>query len=162
MVLSAEKENFLAGVSCFVDRLRRAWGEELISVILFGSHAARKAKPESDIDLLIIKSGLPRNRYKRRMEFLEFKKNCAQDKDFLAKLSVILLTPEEARITKPYYLGMVHASRILFDRDDFFAGIMADLQARLRRLGSRRLFDRDGYEYWILKEDYQLGEAIEI
>ena len=162
MVLIAKKEDALTGVSGFVDCLKRVWGEGLISVVLFGSHAARKAKPASDVDLLIIKSGLPRNRYERRMKFLEFKKTCAQHEDFLAKLSVILLTPEEARITKPYYLGMLHASRILFDRDDFFAGILADLQVRLRRLGSRRLFDRDGYEYWILKKDYQLGEAIEL
>jgi hypothetical protein len=33
---------------------------------------------------------------------------------------------------------------------------------RLAELGSKRLVDKDGYEYWDLKPDLKPGEAVEL
>jgi predicted nucleotidyltransferase len=152
-------EEFLTS---FIEYLKSIWREELVSAVLFGSWASNRAKPESDIDLLIIKSNLPKSRYQRFLEYRKVEKSSLLGKDLKSKITPILLTPEEARITKPYYLGMLNSSQILYDQDDFFAHILKRLKARLDELGARRLFDSEGYEYWILKKDYKLGEAIEL
>ncbi len=40
------------------DRLSRAYGSRLYSVVLFGSEARGQAGPESDIDLIVVLDGL--------------------------------------------------------------------------------------------------------
>ena len=72
------------------------------------------------------------------------------------------MTPEEASPTKPFYLGMLTAHALLYDRDAFFATILQRLQRRLAELGSERRVDKDGYEYWDLKPDFKPGEAVEL
>ena len=61
------------------------------------------------------------------------------------KVSVIPLTPEEARETKPFYLGMLTAHAVLYDRDEFFATILQRLEKRLAEL-ERELEAIDAYE----------------
>jgi hypothetical protein len=86
----------------------------------------------------------------------------AVTKEFTAKVSIIPLTPEEASTTKPFYLGMLTAHALLYDRDGFFATILQRLKKRLAELGSERRVDKDGYEYWVLKPDFKPGEVIEL
>jgi hypothetical protein len=86
----------------------------------------------------------------------------AVTRDFASKVSVIPLTPEEARTTKPFYLGMVTAHAVLYERAGFFAAILQRLEKRLAELGSERRVDKDGYEYWVLKPDFKPGEVIEL
>jgi predicted nucleotidyltransferase len=149
-------------LSIFVRHLRSCWGESLISVVLFGSWASNRAKPESDIDVLIIKSNLPKNRYERFVEYQQAIGPVPIEEDLKSRITPILLSPEEAKVTKPYYLGMLNSSYTIYDKDHFFFNILRRLKARLDELGAERLFDDEGDEYWILKKDYQLGEAIEL
>ncbi len=86
----------------------------------------------------------------------------AVTKAFASKVSVMPLTPEEASTTKPFYLGMLTAHTLLYDRDGFFATILERLKTRLAELGSERRVDKDGYEYWVLKPDFKPGEAVEL
>ena len=86
----------------------------------------------------------------------------AVTKNFASKVSIIPLTPQEAITTKPFYLGMVTAHALLYDRDEFFATILQRLKKRLAELGSERRVDKDGYEYWVLKPDFKPGEVIEL
>jgi hypothetical protein len=72
------------------------------------------------------------------------------------------LSPEEARETKPFYLGMLTAHALLYDRDAFFATLLQRMKTRLAELGSERRVDKDGYEYWDLKPDLKPGEAVEL
>jgi len=144
----------------FLRILHSRYGEDLVSVVLFGSWARGDAKAESDIDLLVISKHFPRSRLDRHREIFELAK--AVTKDFASKVSVIPLTPEEARETKPFYLGMLTAHALLYDRDAFFATILQRLQRRLAELGSERRVDKDGYEYWVLKPDFKPGEVIEL
>gem|GEM_PF-6293450 len=69
-----------------------------------------------------------------------------------ATACTIILTPEEAQIVKPYYLGMLDGPVILFDRQQFFARILERLRERLEELGTERRTDPDSYTYWVLKE----------
>lgn len=75
--------------------------------------------------------------------------------EFAATLSVIALTPKEAAIVKPYYLGMLSGHLPLWDRDGFFEGVLGRLQGWLAELGVRRYVDEDGYEYWDAREYLQ-------
>jgi hypothetical protein len=142
----------------FLDLLKATWGEELVSVVVFGSYARGEARPESDLDLLIIKKNLPKSRLARQALVSQMEKRVGQE--FAATLSTIILTPEEAQVVKPYYLGMLSGHTILFDRGLFFAKVLARLQNRLAELGGERRHDPDGYEYWLLKSDARFGEEI--
>ena len=147
-------------VERFVEVGQARWGQDLMSVVLFGSWARREAKPESDIDVLVIRGGFPKSRLDRHMELFEVAK--AVSRDFASRVSIVPLTPEEAQETKPFYLGMLAACTILYDADDFFRKLLRRLDDRLRTLGAQRRTDRDGFEYWDLKPDYRFGEVVEL
>ncbi len=145
-----------------LDFLLKEWGNSLISVVLFGSYARGNPRLESDIDLLIIRKGFPSGRLKRRKEWLQLEKKMPLSEEWKEKIVPILLTPEEAVQTRPYYLGILTAHRILFDRDQFFENIFQRLKKRLEELGSRMEIDEYGDEIWILKPGSKPGEAIHL
>ena len=123
-------------LQCFLRVLHSRYGEDLVSVVLFGSWARGEARAESDIDLLVISKHFPRSRLDRHQDMFEAVK--AVTKDFALKVSVIPLTPEEARETKPFYLGMLTAHALLYDRDEFFATILQRLEKRLAETTEKR------------------------
>jgi hypothetical protein len=144
----------------FLHVLQSRWGKDLVSVVLFGSWARGDTRAESDIDLLVIRGHFPTSRLARHEEMFKVAK--AVSEDFAAQVSIVPLTLEEARETKPFYLGMLTAHVILHDRGAFFTHLLQRLQKRLKELGSERRVDADGYEYWVLKPDLKLGEAVRL
>src|SRR5687767_10665774 len=80
-------------LQCFLRVLHSRYGEDLVSVVLFGSWARGEARAESDIDLLVISKHFPRSRLDRHRDMFEAVK--AVTKDFALKSSIIPLTPEE-------------------------------------------------------------------
>ena len=149
-----------ADLDRYVRLLIQQFGDDLVSVVLFGSRARAEAKPESDVDLLIVARGLPADRWERTRPFLEIARQVSHDFGML--VSLIVTTPESAVKTKPYYLGMLSGHELLYDRDAFFAEVLERLRHRLRELGSRRCVDPDGYEYWDLKPDWKPGDVVEL
>jgi len=144
----------------FLAVLRSLWGEDLVSVVLFGSRARGEAGAGSDTDLLVIRGGFPGSRLERHREVFSAARSVSDE--FAARVSVVPLTPQEAKETKPFYLGMLSGHAILHDREDFFRDVLRRLEARLRELGAERRVDADGYEYWVLKKDLRPGEAVEV
>ena len=142
----------------FQAALEARFGDDLITLAVFGSQVQGRETDESDLDLLVVIRGLPRQRFARRR--LVSPVVHAVSPSFAETAALILLTPEEAATVKPFYLGFLDGHRLPFDRDAFFRGVLDRLEARLRELGSRRLTDELGNPYWDLKPDYVLGEDV--
>ena len=153
-------ESLAADLDRLVDRLRAHFGPRLVSVVFYGSRARGEARPESDLDLLVVAEGLPASRLDRHGVVRGLAEEVGED--FADTLSCVSFTPAEAARVHPFYLGMLSGHRLLHDRDDFFAGVLARLRCRLQELGARRLVDEDGYEYWDLKPDWKPGDVVEL
>jgi predicted nucleotidyltransferase len=150
-----------------VGALQEMFGEDLVSVVVYGSVARGEARRDSDVDLLIVARNLPRSRFARQDLFIEVEEKLEEEvkrlegEGYRIDFSPILLTPEEATRVRPLYLDMVEDAVILYDRDGFFAKVLARLRARLEELGAQRV--RLGKRwYWVLKKDYRWGEVIEL
>ncbi len=144
---------------------RAVLGDNLTSVVLFGSVARDQAGPGSDIDLLVICRELPTGAF-RRQEVLEPVRERLQaeldrlwGQGWYADFTEVIKTEMEAQRTHPLYLDMTEEAVILFDRGGFFAGVLERLRGRLRELGAERK-QLGRLRYWDLKPDFKPGEAI--
>ncbi|MDW8105454.1 MAG: nucleotidyltransferase domain-containing protein [Armatimonadota bacterium] len=165
--LSELNQRLLALARQYAQVAQEVLGDNLTSVVLYGSVARGEAELHSDIDLLIVCRELPRGLF-RRQEVLQpvrdrlypalealWQQGCYSD------FSELLKTEAEAQHTIPPYLDMTEDALLLYDRDGFFAGILQRLRARLAELGAQR--KRLGkIRYWDLKPDFQPGEVIEL
>jgi len=155
-------------IASLLRELHSVYGDALCSVALFGSVARRTARPDSDLDLMLVIQGLPGGRRARREAFRRVEDGLAAELDALAQagidttLSPILRTPEELAITSPLLLDLTEDAVILEDRDGVLAAALDDLRQRLRRLGSRRIWTGPDEWYWDLKPDYRRGEIFRL
>lgn len=143
------------------------YGGRLLSLAVFGSVARGTMRPDSDIDLLLVADPLPAGRMQRRAEFDAVEARLAAS---LAEaradgvqtiLSPVFKTPEELRQGSFLFLDLTDQARILRDRGGLLRDYLADLAARLRAMGARRVYKGGGY-YWVLKPDYKPGDRIEL
>ncbi len=151
----------------YLRALKAEWGESLAAVVLFGSVARREAGACSDIDLLIIDSGLPKERWARyhRLDAvdarIEPERNTLFRVGIMTDISPILKTPDEAERLTPLYLDMLQDAEILYEKEGFFSAILDRLRHSLDRLGARRI-QRGHVRYWELKPDYVPSEEFTI
>ncbi len=150
----------------FQSLLEEQLGENLVSLVLFGSTARGDFREDSDIDLLVVCEDLPSDRWQRWDPILaveeRFRKELSSpDGLSLPYLSIILKDRREAAYHSPLYLDLVEDARVLLDRGGFFEGILQEIRIRLKELGAQRRFLGKGW-YWDLKPDLKPGEAVEI
>jgi len=149
-----------------VEAFRRVFGDRLVALILFGSYARREARPESDIDLLVVVDDSLSDR-------LEVHKliDCVEDdmrdlfealrsKGFSPVLSPHVLTLSQARAFRPLYLDMVFDARILYDPHGFAKNLLDRVRRALERVGveRRRLFR--GWVVVLKPRSYRFGDRI--
>jgi len=144
-----------------------ALGPRLVSAVLFGSVARGEAGPASDLDLFLVVRDLPAGRFRRLglvepvREVLEPDLATARALGWEGDLSVILRTPAEAARFHVLYLDMTRESVVLYDVQEFFAGVLDRVRARLAELGARCVYLGRAW-YWDLKPDFRPGEVIEL
>ncbi|MBI1882816.1 MAG: nucleotidyltransferase domain-containing protein [Chlamydiae bacterium] len=143
------------------------YGKSLVSLVIFGSVARETQRFNSDLDFLLVVKDLPRGRMRRVREFerienrLEPLVKKLRKKGIDTYFSPIIKSPEEVEFGSPLFLDMVYDAKILLDRDRFFFKRLERLRARLKELGSRRIWYGSAW-YWELKPDYKPGEIFEI
>lgn len=157
-------EDLLAAV---LAACRQHYGERLVSLAVFGSVGRGVPRPDSDVDLLIVAQDLPRGRVARAADFRAVEQAVAprlralRSEGITSELSPVFKTPAELSQGSPLLLDMVEDARLLQDREDFLRNALAALQARLERLGARRVW-RGSAWYWDLRPDYRPGEVFEL
>jgi predicted nucleotidyltransferase len=139
-------------------------GTGLVSLLLYGSRARGTARPDSDIDLLLV-AERPRHR-DGLAGVREAFEACTDHAAWTAErgapmLGLLPLTPDETLQTRYHYLDMVDEAVIVHDRDDFMRRRLGVLHDRMRELGSHRAFLADGSYLWILKPGFRLGDTVE-
>lgn len=142
-------------------------GDDLVSFVVYGSVARGEARPDSDVDLLLVLRNPPRSRLKRQELFMEIERGVEEyveilrEQGFNVDFSPVIKSVEEAKVFSPLYLDMVEDAVVLYDKDGFFTGVLERLKARLRELGAERVWVGRKW-YWRLRKDYKFGEVIEI
>ena len=133
--------------------LRSAFGDRLVSVVLYGSVARGDARPGSDINVLVVAGAIAPGPFKRR-DLLDAADQAlapliaAADMDGIpTRLARIVKTPEDAREIEPLYLDLTQDAVLLYDRDGFFARVLDGVRASLDRLGATRT-GQGHQRYW--------------
>jgi len=157
-------------VTYILELLRSLLGDDLISVVVFGSVARGRADLNSDTDVILVASNMPRS-LSERMEILanllvEFSKTqtCEElnRKGLNTWVQFHPLTMEEAELHRPIYLDVVEDGIIVYDRGGFIKRVMEGFKSKLEALGAKRVFLEDGSWYWDLKPSIKRGEVVEI
>jgi len=161
-------EPYRVVVSRLLDALLSLYGDNLVSLVVYGSVARGCARRDSDLDLLVIFEDLPRGIFER-VRLFERAEDLIQplldglmDSGYAVALSPVIKTRIEAARFSPIYLDMTEDVVIVYDKGGFFEGVLTRLINRLRELGARRVWVNDKSWYWVLKGDYKFGEVIEI
>lgn len=151
----------------YTQLLRGMLGDNLVSVVLFGSVAREEATADSDIDLLIVCEELPSGRFARLRLLDQADRQfdgdlvCLRSRGIDTRLARLVRTRAEATHVVPLYLDFVQDAQLLHDKGGFFASVLTGLADSLTRLGAERRM-RGRIRYWVLKRDFVPGEVFEL
>ena len=154
-------------LAALAEAISRAYGDRLVSLVVFGSVGRSRARPDSDVDLLIVADPLPDGRMARVAEFEPIERDLepalalARSRGVETSFSPLFKTPREAARGSPLFLDFVDDARLVYDRGGFFAGVLAKLRMRLTELGARRVW-RGARWYWDLKPDFRPGDVVKL
>lgn len=154
----------------FLQLLQAEYSDELVSLVLYGSVARGEADKQSDVDLIIVLENPPDEYYKRSERVIGVLKELEKDKefqslkknDYAVYFKPIIFSRKEAEESRYLFLDVVEDGIILYDRGNFFKDRLRSLGKRLKDLGAKRIFLKDGSWYWVLKPDLRPGEVFSL
>ena len=118
---------FMPLLKKYINFLKREFGDDLISVCLFGSIAKGDFKCGSDIDVLVVIKGLPLDigyrirrisHIKRKLKATEEYK-ALKNRNLPRLISEVIFTPEEIKKHPSILLDITIDGIILYDKDNF-------------------------------------------
>jgi predicted nucleotidyltransferase len=148
-------------------RLRGAFGADVIrSFALFGSVARGEARPDSDIDVLVVHKPVDFDPVWRFVKILsgfresdEYRR--LQAEGFSPDPYPVFMTEGEMYERPLILLDIMDHGIIIYD-----SGVLRkrfeSLKKRLAELGTKKVVLEDGSWYWHLKPDWKPGEVIEL
>lgn len=154
------KKNLLSQAKGFVRLLREHFGKHLVSAVLFGSVGRCEARPDSNIDILLVIDDLPSGRYTRRNS-LEPVMDKASKSGLDAVFNCHIKTPDEAKKVTVMYFDFPSDAKLLHDTDSFFRNIIKSVSEKIKRQKSVR--KRWGkFYYWDLKPGAHADDVFDI
>jgi len=141
----------------------------LISICLFGSVARGEAKPDSDIDILIVVKSIPKDIGMRIKETNHIHEDLKKSEAYLTLrrsnmsglISDIFFTPEEIERHPPILLDIIDDGILLYDKNCFLSNELKIMNERLNAYNAHKIKTEKGH-FWILKPDIIYGEVVEI
>lgn len=163
------QKEYVKLVEEYCSATKNHFGNRLISIYLFGSVARGEAKPDSDIDILIVADALPIDigmRIKETNYIHDFLKKSEayislRKSNVSGLISDVFFTPEEIKRHPPILLDIVDDGIALYDRNSFLSNELKLLKHRLEAQKARKVETEKGH-FWILKPDVKFGEVVEI
>lgn len=154
-----------------VVKLFEALGCRLESIVLFGSLATGKARPESDIDLLVVARDLP-EKYSERTSIIreavssslmdELVMRAWRERGVYADLDILLMNVREADVTHPFYLDLARDCVIIYDRNGLMSRKIVEVREKLEKMGAKRFEEPDGSWYWVLSPEVEGSGSVEL
>ena len=153
----------------YCSAIKNHFSDKLISICLFGSVARGEAKSDSDIDILIVANGLPRDIGMRIKETNYIHEYLKESKAYISLrksnmsglISDIFFMPEEIKGHPPLLLDIIDDGIVLYDRGSFLSNELKLLKQKLEAQKARKVKTEKGH-FWILKPDAISGEVVEI
>lgn len=128
-----------------LNNLINIFENNLVSVVLFGSHARNNYTAYSDIDLLVVVNKYPEK------DLIDLRKNFL--KNFGKRLDLCILSKEDAlnnfRNYSPVFVTFLLGKKILFDRNMFFKKTFDDF---IKRIASENIQYCEGNKIWEMKK----------
>ena len=104
-----------------IEEMKKYFGDQLVSVVLFGSQARGTADEHSDIDLVVIAEGVPKDWRQQDEMIIELKVSPGL---INLPVSIILKSPDVVKASldtvQPLLFGILKSYRVLYDPDNFF------------------------------------------
>ena len=140
----------------------------LVSFALYGSIARGTAKPESDLDILLISDDFEGSIASRIDKVVKVEEKVEEEIFWLMKHKIYPvpnfypIRRFEAEQLPLLFLDLIEDAKIIYDEDGFLRNLLNNLQARLVALGVKKVDLGDGSWYWDLKPDYKPMEGVDI
>ncbi len=157
-------ETYREFLALLTERLKAAMEGDLLACCLFGSVARGTARPDSDLDLLVVHGEGCRKPLGTLMKVMEEVEGSPEYRTLVATGHrpdpyPVFLTERDLWERPLILLDPMDHGVMLWD-----TGILADrfaaLRRRLRELGAKKVMLPEGGWYWDLKPDWRPGEVI--
>ncbi|PKP54300.1 MAG: hypothetical protein CVT90_01955 [Candidatus Altiarchaeales archaeon HGW-Altiarchaeales-3] len=140
-------------LSEFIQECKNNFGNELISIILFGSYARKTHTEYSDIDLLVIARGLPKNRITRHKILNNVKLKFIYK--YHVRISPVFMEPGDfsTKNINPLIYGILTGYNVIYDPMNFQNKFLVRLKPRIHE--KKPIYIED-------KQQWQIAEMIEM
>ncbi|MEM4576708.1 MAG: nucleotidyltransferase domain-containing protein [Candidatus Nezhaarchaeales archaeon] len=159
------QERYLQLICDVAKELIRGYSD--CSICIYGSVARGVARPESDLDILVVSDSFKGPKTKRVEELCLIEERVADEIKRLrsygiyTSLSFYPLRRDEVLRFPPVMLDIVVDGIVICD-NGFLEKAMPIMREKMNRLGAKRVVLKDGSWYWDLKPDYRFGEVVEL
>ena len=136
----------------------------LLGVWLFGSVARGEARPNSDVDLLVVARNLKGNRSRmadaigREVE-VRSERNFFFRNGFVTDVSFYPMIEEELGRFYPIMLDVLDHGKVIYEREELMTEAARSMKQWLSAMRVRRVSLRRGW-MWVLPPDLKVGEPI--